>query len=91
MVTAACVTSVAISNSKVHGANMGPIWGRQDPGGAHVDPMNLATWDVISNHGIEYIRQRCPCFYTPATKLGGVYWIQPVCLSVRLSVCLSVR
>ena len=26
----------------------------------------------------------------PATKLGGVYWIQPVCLSVRLSVCLSV-
>ena len=27
----------------------------------------------------------------PATKLGGVYWIQPVCLSVRLSVCLSVR
>ena len=26
----------------------------------------------------------------PATKLGGVYWIHPVCLSVRLSVCLSV-
>ena len=28
-------------------------------------------------------------FYTPATKLGGVYWIHPVCLcpSVRLSVC----
>ena len=23
-----------------------------------------------------------------ATKLGGVYWIHPVCLSVRLSVCL---
>ena len=22
--------------SKVHGANMGPIWGRQDPGGPHV-------------------------------------------------------
>ena len=28
--------------SKVHGANMGPIWGRQDPGGPHVGPMNLA-------------------------------------------------
>ena len=26
-------------NSKVHGANMGPIWGRQDPGGPHVGPM----------------------------------------------------
>ena len=32
------------------------------------------------------------CVFIPphATKLGGVYWIQPVCLSVRLSVCLSV-
>ena len=31
-------------NSKVHRANMGPIWGRQDPGGPHVAPMNLAIW-----------------------------------------------
>ena len=22
-------------DSKVHGTNMGPIWGRQDPGGPH--------------------------------------------------------
>ena len=29
---------------KVHEANMGPIWGRQDPGGPHVGPMNLAIW-----------------------------------------------
>ena len=29
-------------DSKVHGANMGPILGRQDPGGPHVDPMNFA-------------------------------------------------
>ena len=34
-------------DSKVHGANMGPIWGRQDPGGPHVGPMNFAIW--ISN------------------------------------------
>ena len=27
-------------DSKVHGA----IWGRQDPGGPHVGPMNLAIW-----------------------------------------------
>ena len=33
-------------NSKVHGANMGPIWGRQDPGGPHVGPMNFAIWDT---------------------------------------------
>ena len=27
---------------KVHDANMGPIWGRQEPGGPHVGPMNFA-------------------------------------------------
>ena len=27
-------------DSKVHGANMGPIWGRQDPSGPHVGPMD---------------------------------------------------
>ena len=31
-------------NSKVHGANMGPTWGRQDPGGPHAGPMKLAIW-----------------------------------------------
>ena len=31
-------------DSKVHRANMGPTWGRQDPGGPHVGPMNLAVW-----------------------------------------------
>ena len=25
---------------------MGPIWGRQDPGGTHVGPMNLAIWGI---------------------------------------------
>ena len=29
-------------DSKVHGAHMGPIWGRQDPGGPHVGPMKFA-------------------------------------------------
>ena len=31
-------------DSKVHGANMGSIWGRQDPGGPHVGPMSFAIW-----------------------------------------------
>ena len=30
--------------SKVNGANMGPIYGREDPGGPHVGPMNFAIW-----------------------------------------------
>ena len=29
-------------DSKAHGANMGPIWRRQDPRGPHVGPMNHA-------------------------------------------------
>ena len=33
--------------SKVHGANMGPIWGRQGPGGPHVRPMNSAIWEDL--------------------------------------------
>ena len=31
-------------DSKVHGANMGPNWGRQDPGGPHVGHMNFVIW-----------------------------------------------
>ena len=35
-------------DSKVHGANMGPIWGRQDPGWPQVGPMNFAIWGIHS-------------------------------------------
>ena len=34
-------------DNKVHGANMRPIWGRQDPGGPHVGLMNFAIWVVL--------------------------------------------
>ena len=47
-----------VPDSKVHGANMGPTWGQQDPGGSHVGHMNLAirggmkalvlTWDFFN-------------------------------------------
>ena len=40
------IIPVTISpDSKFHGANMGPIWGRQDPGGPHVGPMNFVIWE----------------------------------------------
>ena len=32
-------------DNKAHGANMGPTWGRQDPGGRHVGHVNLAIWE----------------------------------------------
>ena len=35
-------------DSKVHGACVGPTWDRQDPGGPHVGPVNLAI-TVLNN------------------------------------------
>ena len=42
-----------IPDGKVHGAKMGPIWGRQDPIGPHVGPMNFVIWDVC--HELKWI------------------------------------
>ena len=36
-------------DSKAHGANMGPIWGWQDPCGHHVGPMNFAIWEALES------------------------------------------
>ena len=36
--------SVTCPDNKVLGANMWPIWARQDPGGPHVGPMSFAIW-----------------------------------------------
>ena len=41
-------------DSKVHGAYMGPIWGRQDPGGPHVGPMNFAIWNYSIHSGVKF-------------------------------------
>ena len=35
-----------VPDSEVHGANMGPTWGRQDQGGPHVGHMNLVIWGI---------------------------------------------
>ena len=37
-------------DSKVHGDNMGPIWGRQVPGGSHVGP-----WTLLSGYVSECV------------------------------------
>ena len=42
------------SDSKVHGADMGPIWGWQDLGGPHIVPMNFANWWSLK-HITEFI------------------------------------
>ena len=47
-----CVTVVILQDmnhpdGKIHGANMGPIWDRQGPGGPHVGPMTFAIRAVL--------------------------------------------
>ena len=37
-----------IPDSKVHEAYIGSTWGRQDPDGPHVGPMNLAIRDTTA-------------------------------------------
>ena len=43
-------------DSKVHGANMGPIWDWHGPGGPHVGPMNFDNWEVL--HAISGHKKR---------------------------------
>ena len=47
------LSHIVYPDSKVHGANMAPIWGRQGPGGPHVGPMNFAIWVCIQS-GSQY-------------------------------------
>ena len=49
----------AFPDNKVHGAYMGPTWGRQDPGGPHVGPMNFAIWVAMFSYHFTYILQGC--------------------------------
>ena len=45
-----CQRRLKNSDSKVHGANMGPTRGRQDPGGPHVGHMKIAIWLSVIAH-----------------------------------------
>ena len=46
-------------NSKVHGANTGPIWGRQDPGGPHFGTMNLVIRGDLFQSTALYMNKHC--------------------------------
>ena len=67
-----------IPDSKVHGANMGPIWGRQDPCGPHEGPMNRAIWDVT---GIS-INKFCDAVYSPKRPqvIDYIKWMLIYCV-----------
>ena len=48
-------------DSKVHGANMRPICGRQDSGGPHVGPMNFAIWEFICT--LQFLPHICYSYF----------------------------
>ena len=56
------IAQLNIPDSKVHGANMGPTRGPQDPSGAHVGPMNLAIWDIIGKISLARVDVELPFF-----------------------------
>ena len=43
-----------VTDSKVHGANMEPTWGRQEPGGPHIGHMNFAIWGGLGCQAIAW-------------------------------------
>ena len=55
-----------VPDSKVFGANMGPIWDRQDPGGPHVGPMNFAICLNMKSYALSKIQ-------ISAKSIGEVY------------------
>ena len=68
-----------LPDSKVHGANMRPIWGRQDPGGAPCRPHELCylgcRFDMENMHSlaINPVRQRS---YAKINTVQGSIQIQ---------------
>ena len=68
-------------DSKVHGTNMGPIWGRKDPGGPNVGPMNFAIWEWLSR---ALTRERRHHLY------NATYMLRP-CLVLDRTLKTSLR
>ena len=60
-------------HSNVHGAYMGPTWGRQDPGGPHVGPMNIVIGDYIAKDQNKGSKTVCFILYIISRDMHS-YW-----------------
>ena len=70
-------------DSKFHEANTGPIWGRQDPGGSHVGPMNFVIWV----HIIKMYYHKASWIPTLDSILQKASWITDALHYGRLKYC----
>ena len=75
-------------DSKVHLANMGSTWGRQDPGGLHVGLMNFAIRGIrvvfiqhTRDYGCGVISEWMNDRYR-IHLFSALFHIRPICLSV---------
>ena len=77
----------AFPDSKVNGANMGPTWVRQDPGGPHVDSMNLDIWafEVLYN---VIIYQDLSNSKDLIGSNSFIFFIKPFCIKQKLVIRL---
>ena len=56
---------------------MGPIWGRQDPGGLHVGPMTFAIWGSLGQgQEITSAQQYEMLFHTHALNPAVIFLIK---------------
>ena len=69
---------LAYPDNKVHGADMGPIWGRQQPGGPHVGPMDFAIRVVSPLYTISFYKainmKAFPIPYIPRSAVKISSW-----------------
>ena len=71
-VTFSCKCPCINPDSKIHAAYMGPVWGRQNPGGPYVDPMNLhIREDFWKGHIVCVIIAICPNISKCTTSVIG--------------------
>ena len=54
---ACAITRSYLPDSKVHGANIGLIWGRQDPGGPMLVPWTLLSGYITVCNGLRYLQR----------------------------------
>ena len=67
------IRSVLFPDSRFHGANMGPIGDRQDPGGPHVGLMSFAIWDYYWRVGFDWY-QVTPDMCVDSCRIGAAEW-----------------
>ena len=75
----------SVLDSKIHGANVGPTWGRQDPGGSHAGHTNLAIWGCYKKPFCSIIR-----IYISSSQnawCGVLFWT--VRIKAAYTTCLA--